>query len=227
MGCTSSNDATGRPFGGMYVNGGEQNLICGNSLYYASYANINIEASAAGSVIIGNTCSGGGPTNGYGIFFALGCTYMNISGNAVVGNHAKGIGSDTTVGVTLSYGCVNNNEVYYNGMGGIELDDALYSTMNGNIATQNGANADNTGTNLTLWNGAAGGAKENIAFGNRAYKGGAAPQTKHGFQIGAGCDNNLVTGNNLKEGGKTDIILDYGYPTTDKTAWLAAGNKLA
>jgi hypothetical protein len=226
VGCTSSGDTTGRPFEGVAVNGGVQNLICGNSLYYASYANIDIEADGAGSVIIGNTCSGGGPTDGHGIFLACRCEYMNVSGNAVVGNHASGIGSDTTVGVTLSYGCVNDNEVFYNGKNGLELADALYSTMNGNVVTQNGANTDNAWTNLAFSTGAAGGASENIAFGNSAYKGGAAPRTGYGFWVGIGSNNNLVTGNNLKESGHSTIFYDGG-TGTDKTAWKAAGNKIA
>jgi hypothetical protein len=223
VGCSSSPDSVGSPFGGIEDYGGVQNLLTNNVIYKGTTGGIIADGDSVGCVVIGNVIQD--PT-GYGIYYGNRLGYANISFNNISNASKDGIRGPDISDVSINGGVINSNDVFYCTPNGIVTSGTLHTVVNYNTCVQN-SHTDNTGANISIHDeGTAYNSDENLVSQNLCYKGDAAPQTALGIYIGGGMTNNMVTMNNLLTGGKTAALSDGG-TTTDLKAWMVAGNKIA
>jgi parallel beta-helix repeat protein len=206
-GCTLYNNAYG-----LRVVGATYNSILGNTFRNNSGYGITLEASAHYTTIVGNSMY----QNGMNLIIAN-SNYATVSGNTCsysTGNAGIYLG-------TASYCTVSNNVIYRNHEAGITLTGSNRNVIESNNVSANAQG--HSGPNIILANSSS----DNTIIGNRCHKGGGPIYPNYGISIvGASCASNLVTANNLKEGGSAGTINNSG-TGTDTTAWLTAGNKIA
>jgi parallel beta-helix repeat protein len=205
-GCTLYNATDG-----LYISGSTYNAISGNTFRDNSLYGVYILGSSHYTNVTGNSFY----KNWTGIK-AENTNYVLISGNTSAYNTTDGIKF-----IGCNRGEISSNVVYMNGAFGIYLNSSTRNVIAGNNVTASGQLVG--GANIFLYNSAS----YNSITGNLCYKGGGPVYPNYGINIGgANCTSNLVTGNNLKEGGSAGTLADGG-TTTDKTGWMVAGNKIA
>ena len=216
-------DASGAPAVGIEDLNGVQNLIVANVVYKGTVAGINMDGTAQGDVIVGNSVNG---CTGWGIGYGGGAGYANISYNNIIGTSKEAIRATAAPASVALYGAVvNGNVCYANNLNGLVLSCGQSCVLNYNVCSQCGSSQ----SQLAIYaEGTAYPASENICVGNLCYRGDSPPATVNGLYIGTTCANNMVTMNYLylSNNGAGVTLSDVG-TGTDKTGWMAAGNKIA
>lgn len=207
-GCTLYNNTQN----GLYISGSSYTTISGNTFRNNGTAGCNVVSSSLYTNIVGNSAY----KNNQGIIVTSSSHYCAIACNTVSYSSGYGILA-SAAGLDIS-----SNAVYMSGGPGIYLNGSTHCVVAGNNVYASSQNSNGTYANITL----ASNSHYNSVTGNLCYKGGGPAYPNYGIWIGAGCTANLVTANNLKNGGNSAAIQDSG-TSTDKTSWIAAGNKVA
>ena len=112
-------DASGAPAVGIEDLNGVQNLIVANVVYKGTVAGINMDGTAQGDVIVGNSVNG---CTGWGIGYGGGAGYANISYNNIIGTSKEAIRATAAPASVALYGAVvNGNVCYANNLNGLVL----------------------------------------------------------------------------------------------------------
>jgi parallel beta-helix repeat protein len=206
-GCTSYDTVAG-----IYINDSAYTALAGNTFRNNTSYGAWMSSASHYTNITGNSFY----KNGYNIR-AVSSNYVLISGNTCSYSTAyDGIKLES-----CNRGEVSSNVVYMNGGYGIYLYSSTRNVIAGNNVTANAQVL--AGPNIYLYMNSS----YNSVTGNLCYKGSGPKYPTWGIDIGStNCAYNLVTGNNIKEGGSSGAIYDNG-GSTDKTGWMAAGNKVA
>lgn len=120
---------------------------------------------------------------------------------------------DSAMSLQGSYHDFVDNVIDTNAVEGVAMD-TNHSNFIGNMLVGNGTNTDNTYANLYLT-----GDYNNVQL-NMCRRGGGANKSKYGIQVVAGATSNMVTNNDLIDGGTTGNLLDNGTSTV-----TTAGNR--
>ncbi len=216
----------------ILLDNSNSNTITGNACQ-RNYNGIGLYSSSNNNVVTGNICQGSG---NFGIYLYIssdnavtgntcqGSVYgiylysslnNTVTGNTCQGNSMHGIRLDTS-----SNNAVTGNTCQGNGYHGIFLfHQTSYNTVVGNICLENSQAANATYNNIQIdFN-----ADYNNVQANICRVGALTNKPRYGiFIASADCDGNMVTNNDLYQGGATAAFSDAGTGTI-----TTAGNRLA
>lgn len=186
--------------------GAERTVIRGNTLRQNGGG---IQVGAPRTAVTNNQIYDSGD---YGVQ-VLSVNEAEVIGNIVVGADVVGIQLNGA-----SYCSVHSNDVRQGNRHGIQLVGASHNNVQGNTCIQNGLDAAATYDNINL----ATNCDYNNVQGNLCRREtGAGNQSRYGINIQTtDCDNNLVTNNDLYNGGATLNLRDNGTGTV-----TTAGNR--
>lgn len=149
-----------------------------------------------------------GHDNGYRTIY----TPSTSSYNKILGCQVRASG-DNAIHLLGTYHAAAGNLVEANTKNGIYMD-ADHGILNGNMLVGNGTAADDTYSNIYL------AGDYNNVQNNTCRRGAAANKSKYGLYVHTGATSNLVTNNDLYDGGTTGNLQDSGTTTV-----TAAGNR--
>jgi len=203
-GCTLYNNGES----GLRINGSTYNNVVGNVFRNNTGAGALIESASNYTTLVGNSfylnqINVKVDTSHYCLMAGNTCSYATQHG--IYFNAAN-------------WACVSSNVVYMNGYHGIYLYNNSRCNLENNNVSANSQGATASYQNIMLDT-----SSSNSVTGNLCHRGGGPIYPQYGIRIASG-SYNLVTANYLKDGGSAGAISDSG-TSTDKTAWMAAGNK--
>lgn len=195
--------------GGIYLYSNSDANIVSNNIFEANEDSVFLYNSDY-NVIINNLIK----DNVYrGIYLMSGSIYNLIKGNIILNNNQAGIEINA-----CHYNAVINNYVMLNKYEGIYLYSCEFCTIIGNYVQANSQYATNYKSNITLTNASS----YNNVQGNKCYQGTYTNKPQYGISIATSdCNANLVTNNDLYQGGATGALSDTGTGTV-----TTAGNRL-
>lgn len=206
-GCTLYNNQFG-----LWSSGAISSSIAGCTFRNNSAYGCTLLAASHYNTVVGNSLY----QNEIGLYVNA-SSWVLASCNSITKNTQHGIQLNT-----VWWSNVSDNVVYKNGMYGIYCLNTNQSNISGNAVTNSGTSAHNTYANIALFTTTA----NNNITGNLCYGSSSSPQPAFNMYIDTGCNYNLVTANNFKSGSATAAFRDNG-TSTDKTSWMASGNKLS
>jgi parallel beta-helix repeat protein len=187
--------------------GAERTVIRGNTLRQNGGG---IQVGAPRTAVTGNQVYDCGD---YGVQ-VLAVDEAEVIGNIVVGADVVGIQLNDA-----HYCSVLSNDVRQGNRHGIQLAGASHNNVQGNTCIQNGLDANATYDNINL----ASNSDYNNVQGNLCRRDtGSGNQSRYGINVQTtDCDANVVTNNDLYNGGATNNLRDNGTGTV-----TAAGNRV-
>jgi parallel beta-helix repeat protein len=172
---------------------------CKNNTLSGIYVNRSNDVNITGNSCLENTVDGikidGSASDTYGFL---------ISSNLVKGN--------TEIGIQAWYAnksTITGNKILGNGKEGIYSFDGHDSTITANEISGNSQTTDATYNGIWLNR-----SDDCVVSGNLIRHDGGTNQHKYGIEIEATAENNLVTGNNIVNSGRTASILDSSGTST-------------
>lgn len=217
LGDTSGNVVTGNtcresPYYGIYLTNCSYNTIAGNTCL-ANKTDIQGDGiyltSSTNNTVTGNTCQGSGCSG----IFLYSSSLNTLTGNTCVGNNHGVYPNASSQNTIAGNTCRSNNRF------GIYLYASSNNTVTGNTCLENSQAANATYDNIYI----GGDSDYNNVQANTCRAGILTNKPRYGIYIGtADCDGNLVTNNDLYQGGATGAFSDAGTGTV-----TAAGNRLA